>query len=358
MGSGVLTEGPGAGGAAAVAAASLLVDVMTKIPNRAEPMQTRAPLLVATLGPTSVGIESDLAAFGVSQFRLNASHMTRDGLCERIAAAHRLAPGVPVIVDLQGAKMRLGDFEPCTVEAGARLRFAPERDDLRGLIPLPHPEAYSALSPGDRVSIDDGRLSGLVEHVEAGALVIRLLNGGALKSRKGFNREAHPVVLNDLCARDVELARAAYASGCRAFAVSFVENGCECDWVRRLFSDVQVVAKIERQDALANFDSIAKLSDALWICRGDLGVQLGFSHLARAVASIDPTRFERPIYMAGQVLEHLTAHRDATRSEICHVYDLVQRGYAGIVLSDETAIGCDPVNAARLARSFLDAARD
>ena len=85
-------------------------------------------------------------------------------------------------------------------------------------------------------------------------------------------------MLDSLCSRDVELARAAYDCGCRVFAVSFVENGCECDWVRQLCKDVQVVAKIERQDALANLDSIAKRSDALWVCRGDLGVQLGLTH--------------------------------------------------------------------------------
>ncbi len=330
--------------------------VMTQKSNSTPHAGSMRPLLIATLGPNSVGLERALADAGVNQFRLNASHMTCESLSERIVAARAAAPHVPVIVDLQGAKMRLGEFAPRDVQPGARIFFTPNADASLDSIPLPHSEVYVALTPGDGVSIDDGRLSGTVERVEPSLLEVRMLNGGSLKSRKGFNRAAHPVVMNELCARDLALAEAAYAQGCRDFAVSFVQNGGECEWVRRLFNGAQVVAKIERSDAVENLDAIARKADALWICRGDLGVQLGLLELGRAVANIDPRRFDKPVIMAGQVLEHLTAHRDATRSEVCHIFDLVRRGYVGVVLSDETAIGCDPVNAARLARAFLDAA--
>ena len=74
--------------------------------------------------------------------------------------------------------MRLGDFEPYAVEAGARVRFALHADPSRGAIALPHPEVYTALAAGDRVSIDDGRLTGTVEHAQANTLEIRLSCGG------------------------------------------------------------------------------------------------------------------------------------------------------------------------------------
>lgn len=323
----------------------------SQVPQKSPP----SPWLIATLGPKSVGLEHDLGKLGVDWFRLNASHMTRDTLRERITAARQAAPNVPVIVDLQGAKMRLGDFEKCDIAAGECVRFTLDGEDS---IPLPHPEVYSVLSRGDRISIDDGRISGVVEQVSAGSLEIRFLSGGQLKPRKGFNRENHPLVLTDLCARDAELGRVAYECGCRSFAVSFVQDGGECEWIRRAFEGAQVTSKIERHDALHNIEAIAEKSDAVWVCRGDLGVQIGLSRLGHAVAGIDPRRFETPVIMAGQVLEHTTTHREATRSEVCHIYDLVRSGYAGIVLSDETAIGCDPLNAARLARDFLDFACD
>jgi pyruvate kinase len=210
------------------------------------------------------------------------------------------------------------------------------------------------MQPGDWVSIDDGRLTGTVQSVRAERIEVRLARGGRLLPRKGFNRAEHPVVLNDLCPRDVELAQVAHAAGCRRFAVSFVADGRECDWLGRYVGSVERIAKVERADALQNIEQIVQRCEAVWICRGDLGVQVGLASLGQAVAAVDPSRFAVPVYMAGQVFEHLTEHADATRSEVCHLYDLMNRGYAGIVLSDETAIGRDPLRAVRVARALLD----
>jgi pyruvate kinase len=116
-----------------------------------------------------------------------------------------------------------------------------------------------------------------------------------------------------------------------------------------------VAAKIERREAAHAIASIAGRVDAIWICRGDLGVQLGAPGLARFVASLRPSAFRVPVLMAGQVLEHLTRHRQPTRSEVCHLFDLADRGYRGFVLSDETAIGDDPLNAVETATSLLRA---
>ena len=322
-------------------------------PNSTDP--AISPTLVATLGPSSQGKEAELAELGATHFRINASHLSIAGLREYIIGARKRAPRVPVIVDLQGAKMRLGDFEPRNVAAGQRLSFVLAELTSNEQIPLPHPEPYAALKPGDAISIDDGRLSGSVQLVQGERIDVSVDSQGLLRPRKGFNRAVHPVALHDLSNRDCEIAKAAFDAGCRTFAVSFVVDGRECEWVRRLVGSVELIAKLERRDALVQMGSIAQYSDTLWICRGDLGAQLGLFELGRAVAAIDPRQFAIPILMAGQVFEHLTAHRDVTRSEVCHIYDLIGRGYAGIVLSDETAIGCDPVNAVRIARELINA---
>jgi pyruvate kinase len=118
-----------------------------------------------------------------------------------------------------------------------------------------------------------------------------------------------------------------------------------------------VIGKVERRAALERLESIAVLVDEMWICRGDLGSQLGAVELARWVADFRPGRLRVPVLMAGQVLEHLTSRR-ATRSRRARrfaTYDLVRQGYAGIVLSDETAIGADPVGALSEARALLRA---
>jgi pyruvate kinase len=313
--------------------------------------------LVATLGPACKGREAELAAAGATQFRINASHLSASGLQKYIQGARRQAPEVAIVVDLQGAKMRLGDFEPRAVLRTEVLRLVLAQTPVGTEVPLPHPEAFRSLCPGDQISIDDGRIRATVLEVAAEHIVCEVQNDGLIRPRKGFNRAEHPVMLDDVTPQDLILAQAAVEAGCSSFALSFVADGRECDWLRRHLGGVQVAAKIERRDALAQLSQIARVADSLWICRGDLGAQLGAHALGLAVASVHPHELGAEVWMAGQVFEHLTAHRDTTRSEICHLYDLVSRGYAGIVLSDETAIGIDPVNAVRSARALLNASR-
>ncbi len=313
--------------------------------------------LAATLGPASKGREAELAVAGATAFRINASHLSAIGLRKYIQGARRQAPDVPIIVDLQGAKMRLGDFEPRAAIAHDVVHLVLGQTADGGDLPLPHPEAFRALRAGDAISIDDGRIRGIVTVVTPDRISCELQNEGLIQPRKGFNRAEHPLMLDDVTPQDLQLARAAAEAGCNAFALSFVADGRECGWLRKHLGQVQVVAKIERRDALCQLPQVAAAADALWICRGDLGAQLGANALGRAVATVNPHELGVPVWMAGQVLEHLTAHREATRSEVCHLYDLVMRGYVGIVLSDETAIGVDPINAVRCARTLLDAAR-
>jgi pyruvate kinase len=117
-----------------------------------------------------------------------------------------------------------------------------------------------------------------------------------------------------------------------------------------------VIAKIERREAIESLARIEETADDLWICRGDLGAQLGLEAMAGFLARFRPADHPRPVYVAGQVLEHLTEHPAPTRSEACHLFDLVFRGYAGVVLSDETAVGRDPVLATATANRLLRAA--
>ena len=258
-------------------------------------------------------------------------------------------------MDLQGAKMRLGRFGERDVSAGARVVFVRVEDDAHA-VPLPHGELFAQTRAGDTLSVDDDRLrfrvvSGGHDRIEAEALV-----AGRLRPRKGVNVIEHPVVLDDLTRSDAGAVDALTGMSGIAWAFSFMVDGHEAEWVRRRLPGAEVVGKIERQEAVAQIEAIASHCDAIWLCRGDLGAQLGMAELARCVAAIDPRRLSRPILMAGQVLEHLTHHAEPTRSEVCHVFDLISRGYAGLVLSDETAIGIDPVGAVRIAASLIAAA--
>jgi pyruvate kinase len=136
------------------------------------------------------------------------------------------------------------------------------------------------------------------------------------------------------------------------YAISFVRDGREAEWVRA-WGRRRIILKIERDEAVRSLLTTSTAGDEVWICRGDLGAQLGLEAMARAVHDVDPPRIAVPVLLAGQVLEHLTHHAEPTRSEVCHLYDVLLRGFDGLVLSDETAIGVNPENAVRWAARLL-----
>jgi pyruvate kinase len=324
------------------------------------------PHLVATLGPASFGRAAELVAAGADALRLNASHLRPAALAGQVSAARRAAPGVPIVVDVQGAKVRLGWFAPRTLSPGERVALAPVAEidaeidagiDADGLavLPLPHPEVFAALAPGEALCADDARLRFTVVAAGPDRVVLECLAGGVLAPRKGLNRARHPVALRGLSDGDrAHLAVAGLGPG-DAVACSFLADGSEAAWFRAAAPGVPVVGKVERAAALDAIDAIGAAVDAVWICRGDLGAQVGLARMAAWVGRWSPRSLPVPVWMAGQVLEHLTTHPEPTRSEVCHVHDLLARGYAGVVLSDETAVGRDPLGAVRQARALLDA---
>jgi pyruvate kinase len=309
--------------------------------------------LVATIGPSSLSLVDRLATEGATVFRLNASHMDPPEVEATVELLRRAAPGLPIVIDLQGAKMRLGRFEPRRVVTGDRVAFAHSPSSSKE-IPLPHPQLFRQVAEGETIGSDDDRLRFRIESVShAGWLEAVAERDGVLRPRKGVNLLEHPVELDGLTERDQDICRTVRPRRGITWAFSFMKDGREAAWLRSLVSDAAIVGKIERREAAEAVEAIAAVVDAVWICRGDLGAQLGDAALAAWVGSFAPRTLKCPVLMAGQVLEHLTAHAEATRSEICHLYDLVRRGYAGIVLSDETAIGADPARAVRVAAALM-----
>ena len=310
--------------------------------------------LVATLGPASFGRAADLAAAGATAFRLNASHLDHDELSAAISSIRQTCPDAPVIIDLQGAKMRIALPAPRDVASGDLITFSPGPESD---VCVPHPELFVQARVGDTLSVDDGRVRFEVVGTGPQAIEARAIERGRLLPNKGLNVEQHPVRLDTLTDRDGAACRLAQRKAVPALAFSFMIDGAEADWVRAVAPASLVVGKVERAEAVSNLGTIATRVDAVWICRGDLGAQLGPGALARFVAAVEPSRLPVPVLMAGQVLEHLASHPEPTRSEVCHLFDLVARGYAGIVLSDETAIGRDPVQAISTAAGLLAAFR-
>lgn len=309
--------------------------------------------LIATLGPSSFDQAEALIEAGATEFRLNASHLTSRQVRDCLIRLRAVLPTTRCVVDLQGKKMRIGNMDPRRLEEGDRVAFSDDPDEARSIF-VPHPELFEQAAVTERLTLDDNRIE--IELQERGPrrLIGIVRRAGVLRARKGINRPHHPIELRDLPKQDLETIAACLDQDAVAFAISFASDGLEATWVRRRAPHCPVILKVERREALDNLHTLAENADELWICRGDLGAQLGFCGMARAVASIGPRGYARPILMAGQVLQHLCEHDTPTRSEVCHLHDLLACGYAGIVLSDETAIGHDPVAAVRWAARLMN----
>jgi len=198
------------------------------------------------------------------------------------------------------------------------------------------------------LTLDDARIELEVREVGGDRLRARVVRNGSLTAHKGVNRPEHPIPYRALRDRDrAVIERASCYPFCQ-LALSFVVDGAEAALLREV-TDAHLVAKLERTEALQHTEAIARTFDELWFCRGDLGSQAGLAALGplqRRFAEALP-RLSVPALLAGQVLEHMSGGHAPTRSEVVHLYDAACAGWAGVVLSDETAIGRDPVAVAR-----------
>lgn len=325
--------------------------------------------VIATLGPSSCSpaAVAALREAGADLVRLNGSHL-RPGQLRMLLdiAAKGGFPPDRVVLDLQGGKTRLGWLEASVpVTAGQRLHLVPEGAAVtgEGTLPVDRPAFLRALSAGDTLRVDDGRIELKVLAVHGTRVSVEATADGELTSRKGLARASGDLDLEvHVLPSDRTLLDAALAKGVRSLAVSYARNPDMLRLVRRYARNaapdaaVRVYAKIEQPGAVDAWKVLADAADALWFCRGDLGAEAGLERLPalqrRLLAQALP---DTPLFMAGQVLHHLTTSPRPTRSEACHVADLLWAGVCGFVLSDETATGPHGPEAVRWLRKLYAA---
>jgi pyruvate kinase len=287
-------------------------------------------------------ILKSLEVTGVSSFRFNSSHTDLREL-ENFLEYYSYNCALPLYIDLQGAKFRLSrsqqEFE---ILPGEQVIFGEPGPELKTI--SVDPRVLSYLSPGMKVSIEDGKIRLEVLKIEEKRARALVLKGGDIRPAKGMNISPHPVNQLELCPRDIEIVKSSRRHDFVRYALSFVSGPGEVAELKEL-SGRPVASKIERELPFGRVEEIANASDEIWLCRGDLFAQLGMRGFAdfyrfftKNIASLN-----KPVLMAGEVLEHMVDHPCATRSEICHLADLRDNGYSGIVLSNETAYGSFPI---------------
>lgn len=319
--------------------------------------------VIATLGPASDSprMWRAMVAAGITSFRLNTSHLTLEQLAAWMGkiCEFRIESdlNIPLVLDLQGSKWRLGDFPAFEMNPGENLELV-FRDQVSEphQLPVPHADFFRAAQESNgEIILNDAKNRLAVLSTTPTSLKARVEIGGMISAHKGITFGETQFRVETISEKDSQIFKMTAQESAVRFAVSYVRDAGEMKKYRAaLGSSAYLIAKLERAPAMAGASGISENCDELWVCRGDLGAELGLRGMAEAVASFTARMADLhvPVMMAGQVLEHMTGHPEPTRSEVCYLLDALRLGYQGVVLSDETAMGLYPVESCRTAAMF------
>ncbi|MDQ6886030.1 MAG: pyruvate kinase [Gemmatimonadota bacterium] len=308
--------------------------------------------IVCTIGPSSQSRDAlrGLMAAGLNVARINFSHGTHEVHAEVIgtirALASELGRPVAILGDLQGPRIRVGDLPgPVMLETGADVTLVPEAAAGPGELPVTYDDIALDVSVGDRILMDDGLLDFVVLEVEPPRVRARVVVGGQLRSHKGMNLPGVSVSAPSITGKDREDIAFAVAHGVDYLALSFVRRAEDIASLRALVPrNILVCAKIEKDTALENIESILRASDVVMVARGDLGVELPFEEVPIAQKRIIAlaNALGRPVITATQMLESMVTNPRPTRAEASDVANAILDGTDAVMLSAETAAGAYP----------------
>ena len=316
--------------------------------------------IIATLGPASDSPEMIRALWeaGADVFRLNMSHLDHPGLKRMHDAIRQVEKEVGrpigILADLQGPKLRVGEMHDgaAMLETGAAFRLDMQKEPgTHERAPMPHPEIFEALTEGDTLLLDDGKIRLRVTKKGQGFVDTQVLVGGRLSNRKGVSCPDTVLPLKALTEKDRRDFDAALELGVDWIALSFIQRPDDIAEARKIaHGRAAILGKIEKPQALDHIEDILEISDAIMVARGDLGVELPLEQvpgwqkrLTRAAR-----RAGKPVVVATQMLESMISSPTPTRAEVSDVATAVFEGADAIMLSAESAAGQFPVEAVHM----------
>ena len=319
--------------------------------------------LVCTIGPASESPEilRQVLQAGVNIARLNFSHgdfTWHKTVIETLrGAAAAAGKRVTIMADLPGPKMRIGPLaeEPIELERGAAIALT--TDDTIGdrhRVSESFPRLPAIVKPGDELFLNDGNIHLEVTKVSGRDVECRVLVGGELRSRKGLNLPGIDLGVSAFTKHDHECLKFALENGVDAISQSFVETAADVEAVQKAASELGhhpfIIAKIERAGALVHIDDILKAADGIMIARGDLGVEIPIEGIAVVQKQLisRANLLGKPVITATQMLESMVDHYRPTRAEATDVANAILDGTDCVMLSEESAMGKFPVEAANM----------
>ncbi len=322
----------------------------------------RRTKIVATLGPATESQEviDEMIEAGVDVVRLNFSHGSAKEHAKRAemvrdrARAHGRPVGV--LVDLQGPKIRIERFKEGKIELVEGAKFildmnCPRDEGTLERVGVTYKVLATDVKRGDNLLLDDGRIILWVEEVIGAEIHCKVVTGGALSNNKGINREGGGLSAAAITEKDKEDIKTAALIKADYLAISFPRNAADVNYARELQEAeggfAQIVAKIERAEAIEALEEIVEASDVVMIARGDLGVEIGDAELPAVQKEI--TKLARAknkvVITATQMMESMITSPIPTRAEVFDVANAVLDGTDAVMLSAETAAGQFPAKA-------------
>jgi len=314
----------------------------------------RRAKIVCTMGPAveADGKVEQLIAAGMNMARLNLSHGSYAEHQSRLDAVRSAAKkaGVPVaiLVDLQGPKIRLARFANGPHDLSRGDVFTITTDDIEGTkdrVGTTYRGLPGDCKAGDRILIDDGKVTVEVTSVTKTDVITKVIEPGAVSNNKGINLPGVAVSVPALSEKDIEDLRWGLKAGADFIALSFVRSADDITDVHRIMDEegihVPVIAKIEKPQAVDNLAGIVAAFDGIMVARGDLGVELPIEdvplvqkhciELARDAA--------KPVIVATQMLDSMITNSRPTRAEATDCANAVLDGADALMLSGETSVG-------------------
>jgi len=321
---------------------------------------SRRTKIVCTLGPSSNSFEDieKLYRAGMNVVRINFSHGTHEGHKKTIGYVREVAKkyeySIPVLMDLQGPKIRVGKMEndEQQIKEGDIIEITTK--DVVGtssVVPIDYPKLIEDASEGNQILIDDGLLELRIVKKDEHSLKAKVIVGGTLKSRKGVNLPDVKISMSSITVKDIEDLEFGLQVGVDFVAMSFVRSGKDVQDVisriRATGSNASIIAKIEKPEAVEVIDEIIEEADGIMVARGDLGIEIPSQKVPMVQKKIiDRCRAAgKPVITATQMLDSMINNPRATRAESSDVANAVMDGTDAVMLSGETAAGKYPVEA-------------
>ncbi len=322
--------------------------------------RNRNAKIIATLGPASSDptVIARLFIAGADVFRINMSHGTQDDHRARVDAIRAIERDmgrpIGILLDLQGPKLRVGQFADGCVELTEGARFRLDLDSTPGDVErvcLPHPEIFQAIVAGTQLLIDDGKITLSVEQCGDDFATTIVVAGGPISDNKGVNVPGVVLPLSPLTEKDLSDLRFGLELGVDWVAPSFIQRREDLDELRAIVGDQALIcSKLEKPAAVERLGDILARSDAVMVARGDLGVELPPEQVPALQKRIIRACRDagKPVVVATQMLESMIHTPVPTRAEASDVAVAIYDGADAVMLSAESAAGRFPVEAVEM----------